>query len=120
MKLLFFHTDGGAVLVHGSRCEDCRAAAFPARRICATCASRNLRPENLPARGRVRATSRVSTPPFGFDEPITVGVVELDSGPALFSLFTEPLPRGAAVRAVPGPVRSGTDGFVFEPAKEQR
>ncbi|WP_433598304.1 Zn-ribbon domain-containing OB-fold protein [Nocardia sp. CA-135953] len=114
----FFHSDSGAVFVHGSRCTDCRAAAFPARQVCAVCASRNLEREDLAARGRVRATSLVRTPPFGFDQPITVGVVVLDSGPALFSLLASELPAGSAVQAVPGPVRAGAEGFVFERVME--
>lgn len=106
------------VVLHGSRCPACGAAAFPFRRVCAQCRSRDVAPEALPARGRVRCSTRVQTPPFGFDEPITVATVELDSGPSLFSLLTEPLPPGTAVVARPAPVRSGAPGFVFEPSEE--
>lgn len=111
-----FAARGTEVELRGSRCNACGTAAFPARRVCATCASRDAAPADLPSRGRVRATTLVRTPPAGFDEPITVGVVDLEAGPSLFALLTAELPAGAAVRAVPAPIRSGAPGFVFTPA----
>lgn len=111
-------TDDGGVRLHGSRCPSCGAAAFPARLVCGLCHARDLAPEEMPARGRVRCSTPVPTPPFGFDGSITVGVVELAAGPSLFALISEPLPRGAAVAARPAPVRSGAPGFVFGPIGE--
>lgn len=115
-----FDADADGVALHGSRCPDCGMAAFPARRVCAACRSRRSVPEALPARGRVRCSTRVETPPFGFDAPITVAVVQLTAGPTLFTLVTKPLPKGTPVGAQPAPVRSGAAGFLFEPIKESR
>ncbi|ONH21861.1 Zn-ribbon domain-containing OB-fold protein [Pseudofrankia asymbiotica] len=122
----FFQVDDGRVRLLGTRCASCGTAAFPTIRVCPACGGRDHLPAGLPARGRVVSSARVSTPPAGFGEPVTVAVVTLDDGPSLFALLSadpaEPaqLAAGTPVEAVPGPVRGGAAGFVFRTAREDR
>ena len=64
------------------------------------------------------ATTRVNTPPLGFDQPFEVAVVDLVEGPRVFALLTAPAPPGTSVQAVPSPVRDGHLGFAFKPVFE--
>jgi uncharacterized OB-fold protein len=102
-----------AARLNGSRCESCGTWAFPARQICASCLAREQRPAVLSGRGLVRCSTRLENPPAGFDAPITVGVVELAEGPAVFALLAEGSPAGHTVQARPAPVKGGADGFSF-------
>jgi uncharacterized OB-fold protein len=108
-----FHAEGGMAQLNGSRCASCGTWAFPSRQVCASCAGREQQPAALSGRGRVRCSTRIETPPYGFDSPITVGVVELAEGPSLFALLAEGLAVGAEVQAGPAAARNGAPGFSF-------
>ncbi len=71
----------------------------------------------LAGSGTVISTTRVVTPPAGFDQPIDVALVDLAEGPRLFALLTGPALPGASVQAVAAPVREGHPGFAFEPVR---
>jgi uncharacterized OB-fold protein len=108
-----FHAEAGMAQLNGSRCASCGTWAFPPRQVCASCTGREQQPALLSGRGRVRCATRIETPPYGFDTPITVGVVELAEGPALFALVADGLAAGAEVQASPAPVKNGAAGFSF-------
>lgn len=108
-----FDVDAKAARLNGSRCGDCGAWAFPARQVCASCLAREQRPAVLSGRGLVRCSARLENPPAGFDAPITVGVVELAEGPAVFALLAEGSTASSTVQARPGPVKNGAAGFSF-------
>ena len=111
---LFSVEDGVARLV-GSRCEACAEVAFPARHVCGQCGGRSLSAMKLAGRGSVVASTRVDTPPTGFDHPITVALVDLAEGPRVFALLKSSASRGDQVQAVPALVRDDHRGFAFEP-----
>src|SRR5262249_1916326 len=102
----------GSVRLTGSRCPACGSHAFPARAVCASCSGRSLTPVALSGHGRIRVRTRVEVPPWGFEEPITVAVVDLDEGPSVFALLVG-REGGDEVQAVPHPVRAGAPGFAF-------
>ena len=108
-----FGAEAGMAQLNGSRCASCGTWAFPSRQMCASCGEREQRPAVLSGRGRVRCSTRIETPPDGFDTPITVGVVELAEGPALFALLADGFAAGAEVQAGPAPVKNGAPGFSF-------
>ena len=108
-----FDADADTARLNGSRCGRCGTWAFPARQVCASCLAREQAPAVLSGRGLVRCCTRLENPPAGFDAPITVGVVELTEGPAVFALLAETSPAGSAVQARPGPVKNGAAGFSF-------
>jgi uncharacterized OB-fold protein len=113
-----FKVEGGAARLIGSRCESCGAVAFPARQVCGECGGRDLLTKTLTGGGRVVSTTHVVTPPAGFDSPIDVAIVDLQEGPRVFALLTQPAHEGDSVQAVAAPVRGGNAGFAFEPRRK--
>jgi uncharacterized OB-fold protein len=111
-----FRTEAGTAQLNGSRCASCEAWAFPPRQVCASSHGREQNPALLAGRGQVRCSTQVQTPPAGFGTPITVGVVELAEGPALFALLADGISAGDEVQAVPAPVKDGAPGFTFRGA----
>ena len=110
-----FSVEDGVVRLAGSHCETCGDVAYPARSVCGRCGNRNLSGVWLAGRGRVVSTTRVDTPPAGFDQPIEVALVDLAEGPRVFALLTSAASAGTVVQAVPAAVREGRPGFAFEP-----
>jgi uncharacterized OB-fold protein len=109
-----FITDASVARLTGSRCESCRAIAFPPRQVCGQCGSRDQSATTLAGNGVVVSTTHVVTPPAGFDEPIDVALIDLAEGPRLFALLTAPAVVGSSVQAVPFAVRGGDSGFAFK------
>jgi uncharacterized OB-fold protein len=111
-----FRTEADTAQLNGSRCASCGTCAFPSRMVCASCHGREQNSVVLAGLGQVRCATQVSTPPAGFETPITVGVVELAEGPSLFALLADGVGAGDAVQAVPTPVKDGAAGFTFRRA----
>jgi uncharacterized protein len=111
----------------GSRCEDCRTAAFPEALTCRRCAGRSLSPLRLSPTGTVWAHTvqrfRPKSPPYVEPEegfvPFAVGYVELPEGIKVEAIIegaegeelhgarvalveTEPVPRFATAAAKEG------------------
>ena len=72
-----FITDESVARLTGSRCESCRAIAFPPRHVCGQCGSRDQSATTLAGNGVVVSTTHVVTPPAGFDQPIDVALIDL-------------------------------------------
>lgn len=65
----------------GQRCGDCNAYRFPPAPMCGQCNSLNTLVVALSGRGKVVSWIRPLHPPaFGFKEPPTVAVIELEEG----------------------------------------
>ncbi len=65
----------------GQQCGDCRAFRFPPAPMCPSCNSLNTQIVELSGRGRVISWIKPIHPPaFGFKEPPTVAVIELEEG----------------------------------------
>jgi uncharacterized OB-fold protein len=108
-----FDADAGDARLNGSRCERCGTFAFPARQVCASCLAREQQPAVLSGHGLVRCSTRLESPPAGFEAPITVGVVDLAEGPSVFALLADGSLAGRQVQAHPVPVKNGAAGFAF-------
>jgi uncharacterized OB-fold protein len=115
LTTVFRVTDDEQVELLGSRCPQCGQAAFLRRFVCPNCFNRDQQEAALPGRGVVVRTALVNVPPWGFDEPVTVGFVRLDAGPEIFTLLSgaQHLEPGDPVVAHPTDVRSGAPGFRF-------
>ncbi len=65
----------------GQRCGDCHAYRFPPGPMCPQCNSLNTKVVALSGHGKVVSWIRPLHPPaFGFKEPPTVAVIELEEG----------------------------------------
>jgi uncharacterized OB-fold protein len=65
----------------GSRCEDCGAKAFPARRICPRCHSAGQSASALSRRGKIYSFTRIFIKsPVVAEVPYAVGYVLLEDG----------------------------------------
>ena len=76
-----------------ARCTDCDTRLVPPRPACYDCGSRAVRIEEQPQTGEVASYTAVHQPPSPFADlaPVTVAVVELDSGARLTGRVTAPL-----------------------------
>ncbi|MFB6232753.1 MAG: Zn-ribbon domain-containing OB-fold protein [Haloarculaceae archaeon] len=88
----FFDALGEGRLL-AARCTDCGTHLVPPRPACYDCGSRAVTVEQQPRTGDVVSHTAVYRPPSPFAElaPITVAVVELDSGARLTGRVTAPL-----------------------------
>jgi hypothetical protein len=66
-------------------CADCETRLLPPRPACHACGSRQVAIEEQPTTGAVYSYTEVARPPTAFADlaPLTVAVVELDSGARL-------------------------------------
>jgi len=88
----FFEALGdGRLLAAG--CTDCGARLLPPRPACYDCGSRAVEIREQPHTGEVVSYTAVHRPPSTFADlaPVTVAVVELDSGARLTGRVTAPL-----------------------------
>ncbi len=71
--------------VLGVQCPDCGEAMIPPRPACYACGSRNVRVNEQPREGMIVSYTTVHRPPSPFADraPLTLAVVELDSGARL-------------------------------------
>jgi hypothetical protein len=69
----------------GIECRDCDAVLVPPRPACHACGSRRVGIAELPRTGEVYSYTEVVRPPTAFEHlaPLTVAIVELDSGARL-------------------------------------
>ena len=76
-----------------ARCTDCGTHLIPPRPACYDCGSRTLEIHDQPHTGEVVSYTAVHRPPSPFADlaPVTVAVVELDSGARLTGRLTAPL-----------------------------
>ncbi len=76
-----------------ARCTDCGTHLVPPRPACYGCGSRAVRIEEQPQTGKVASYTAVYRPPSPFADlaPVTVAVVELDSGARLTGRVTADL-----------------------------
>lgn len=76
-----------------ARCTDCGTHLLPPRTACYDCGSRAVTIEEQPPTGEVASYTAVHRPPSPFADlaPVTVAVVELDSGARLTGRVTAPL-----------------------------
>jgi uncharacterized OB-fold protein len=82
--------DGRLLAAH---CTDCGTRLVPPRPACRECGSRAVTAEEQPRTGEVVSYTAVHQPPSPFADlaPVTVAVVELDSGARLTGRVTAPL-----------------------------
>jgi len=98
-----------------ARCTACDTHLIPPRPACYGCGSRAVRIEEQPQTGEVASYTAVHRPPSPFADlaPVTVAVVELDSGARLTGRVTAPLDAveiGSGVELrVRDPVEVGID-----------
>lgn len=66
----------------GAECSACEATLVPPRPACYECGSREVRIEEMPRAGAVVSYTEITRPPAPFQHlaPITMAIVELDSG----------------------------------------
>lgn len=88
--------DSGWCLV-GVACASCEAATFPSTPCCPLCGATDLRPEVMPAYGRIHAVTTIRVAPPGFDPPYLVGWVDFDNGVRVFGRV---ITRGESMPAV--------------------
>lgn len=71
--------------VLGAQCPDCGEAMIPPRPACYACGSQNVRVSEQPRTGTIVSYTTVHRPPSPFADraPLTLAVVELDSGARL-------------------------------------
>jgi len=76
-----------------ARCTDCGTRLLPPRPACHECGSRAVTIEEQPPTGEVVSYTAVHRPPSPFADlaPVTVAVVELDSGARLTGRVTAPI-----------------------------
>ena len=110
-----FTEEAGAIRLHASRCPACGRHAFPPRSVCGVCGNRAQQATRLSGRGSVLSSTRVATPPDGFDQPYLFAVIDLEEDPRVFGLLTGEAEAGRRVRAVPARVKYSQAGFAFEP-----
>lgn len=69
----------------GAVCTECDTNLIPPRPACYACGSRALRIEEMPTTGEVVTYTEITRPPSSFQHlaPITMAIVELDSGARL-------------------------------------
>jgi uncharacterized OB-fold protein len=98
-------------MIRLQRCEDCGAAQYPPREVCAACLSDRLAwhsADSLP--GRVLACTRLhhsNEPRFRPRLPLTVGLVQFDAGPVAVCFLAAAAAPGDAVQ-----VRTGADDLL--------
>jgi uncharacterized OB-fold protein len=84
------------------RCTECDTHLLPPRPACHACGSRAVTVESQPRTGEVVSYTAVERPPSAFADlaPVTVAVVELDSGARLTGRVAAPLAELDIGRAV--------------------
>ena len=109
-----FRTEDDRVTLVGSRCPKCGTAAFPPRRSCLACGSREVETADLGSRATVYSFARADMAMPGYEPGHLFGMVELDSGPRIYAHFEgtdyDSLKIGAPVELVAGVIRTDEEG----------
>ncbi len=98
-------------MIRLQRCEDCGAAQYPPREVCAACLSDRLAwrsADSLP--GRVLAYTQLhhsNEPRFRPRLPLTVGLVQFEAGPVAVCFLAAAAAPGDTVQ-----VRTGADDLL--------
>ncbi len=120
----FFEALGDGQLL-AARCTDCGTHLLPPRPACYDCGSRAVTLQEQPRTGEVVSYTAVNRPPSPFADlaPVTVAVVELDSGARLTGRVTaalEAVSIGSAVELqVRDPDEVGIDPSAHLPYEEE-
>jgi uncharacterized OB-fold protein len=120
----FFEALGDGQLL-AARCTDCGTHLLPPRPTCYGCGSRAVTLQEQPRTGEVVSYTAVNRPPSPFADlaPVTVAVVELDSGARLTGRVTaalEAVSIGSAVELqVRDPDEVGIDPSAHLPYEEE-
>lgn len=104
------------------RCGDCQTFRFPPRPMCPNCQSLETEIVELSGRGSVYSWVRPQHPPaFGFSEPPTAAVIELEEGIRMVSnvvdIAFEDVTAGMPVEVTFAPTMKDKQVPVFRPAK---
>jgi uncharacterized OB-fold protein len=98
-------------MIRLQRCEDCGAAQYPPREVCAACLSDRLTwdsADSLPARVLARTKLHHSNEPrFRSRLPLIVGLVQFDAGPVAVCFLAQTAAPGDSVQ-----VRIGADDLL--------
>jgi len=94
----------------GSRCDACGATSWPARAICNRCGSAALAEQPFSHLGSLLTYTQVWVPRPGLEPPFTLGQVEFDDGPLVFT-HVRNLPEGSRV-PLPVQIVLGEEGAV--------
>ena len=100
MELPRYHRLRGPLYrLEGTRCEDCGALHFPARRVCRDCFSELTAIHRFNGVGHLWSFSELYQLQRGFpkDVPMLVGLVELDEGPIILAQITDAEPEELAI-----------------------
>ena len=75
----------------GSKCENCGAVYYPSRLKCVKCGSENLKPVELPRRGKILSYTIIYNPPKKFEKytPYAVALIELVDGTRVLAQLTD-------------------------------
>jgi uncharacterized OB-fold protein len=100
----------GAVRLHGSKCAQCGAVAFPPHGLCPGCGAEHGQDKvELSGVGTLYTFSEIHVAPKGFATPYAVGYVDLPEGVRLFGQIearAADLKVGQKVAVTLGPVRT--------------
>lgn len=74
--------------IYGAHCSDCGKWTFPPVTACRECGSRSIKYRSVSGNGKVHYYSTSILPPKKFAKysPYAYGLVELDEGPAFFTM----------------------------------
>jgi uncharacterized OB-fold protein len=110
--------DHGLQCLVGSRCGNCGALSWPARAVCNRCGSAAIEQARLARSGALLTYTQVWVQRPGLEPPYTLGQVQLDDGPLVFT-HVRGLAEGSRV-PLPVEVVVGEEGavpaFWVEPA----
>lgn len=93
-------------------CADCDVTTFPPGPVCPHCHGTDLRWTEDDGRGEIYAFTRQHRTAEGFDSPIVLATVDLDSGPRVLVRMDDDydaLALGAPVEIRPVPYEGGLD-----------
>lgn len=119
-KFFWDHAAEGKLVAQ--RCSDCQAYRFPPRPMCPQCHSLETDIVELSGRGRVYSWVRPQHPPaFGFSEPPTAAVIELEEGFRMVSNVVdipfEDVTAGMPVEVTFAPTMKDKQVPVFRPVE---
>lgn len=119
-KFFWDHANEGKFVAQ--RCNDCQTLRFPPRPMCPNCQSLETDIVELSGRGSVYSWVRPQHPPaYGFAEPPTAAVIELEEGFRMVSNVVdipfEDVTAGMPVEVTFAPTMKDKQVPVFRPVK---
>jgi len=89
-KLHQFYTNLQDNRLTTTQCTSCGQRHWPPRTVCPACLSQKLAWVDLPREGRILAYTTYAMPLPGFDQPHTIGLIQLDQHLKLVSRIFHP------------------------------